>query len=113
MQRIVERPPSLHVHKESVTACVLLWQRRELQEHIAQFKTTVQPLFPLRHSLQSLPLKQLAIQATLVYSPPLCAILQHPFALMLVNAPHVKAVPARKTDFKHAQWLSRRWRRRC
>jgi hypothetical protein len=41
MERIVERPGALDVHKASVTACVRLWQGRELQERMAEFATQV------------------------------------------------------------------------
>ena len=36
MERIVERPGALDVHKASVTACVRTWEGRELTEHIGQ-----------------------------------------------------------------------------
>jgi hypothetical protein len=41
MERIVERPGALDVHKASVTACVGVWADRDLVEEIAEFKTTV------------------------------------------------------------------------
>ena len=105
MERIVERPGALDVHKESVTACVRVWEGRELEEHMAEFKTTVQGLLGLRDWLEALGVKQVAMEATGVYWRPVWAILEDRFALMLVNARHVKAVPGRKTDFKDAQWL--------
>ena len=48
MERIIERPGALDVHKESVMACVRVWEGRELEEHIAEFHTTVQGLLALR-----------------------------------------------------------------
>ena len=91
------------VHKESVTACVRVWEGRELEEQMAEFKTTVQGLLGLRDWLEALGVKQVAMEATGVYWRPVWAILEDRFALMLVNARHVKAVPGRKTDFKDAQ----------
>ncbi len=41
MERIVERPGALDVHKASVTACVRVWEGRELSEEMAEFQTTV------------------------------------------------------------------------
>ena len=35
MDRIVERPGALVVHKASVTACVRVWEGRKLTEQIA------------------------------------------------------------------------------
>ena len=105
MERIVERPGALDVHKESVMACVRVWEDRELKEHMAEFRTTVQGLLGLRDWLEALGVKQVAMEATGVYWRPVWAILEDRFALMLVNARHVKAVPGRKTDVKDAQWL--------
>ena len=44
MERIVERPGALDVHKASVTACVRVWEERDLTEHLAEFQATVQGL---------------------------------------------------------------------
>jgi transposase len=54
MERIVQRPGALDVHKESVTACVRVWEGRELKEHMAEFQTTVQGLLALRDWLEAL-----------------------------------------------------------
>jgi transposase len=105
MQRIVERPGALDVHKATVMACVRVWQEREMTEHVAEFATTVQGLLGLRDWLEALGVTQVAMEATGVYWRPVWAILEDRFELMLVNARHVKAVPGRKTDVKDAQWL--------
>ena len=105
MDKIVDRPGALDVHKASVTACVRIWEDRELTEHLAEFQTTVQGLLALRDWLEALGVRQVAMEATGVYWKPVWAILEDHFELMLVNARHVKAVPGRKTDIKDAQWL--------
>jgi transposase len=105
MERIVERPGALDVHKATVMACVRVWQERELTEHVAEFATTVHGLLALRDWLEALGVTQVAMEATGVYWRPVWAILEDRFELMLVNARHVKAVPGRKTDVKDAQWL--------
>jgi len=105
MDRIVERPGALDVHKATVMACVRVWNERELEEHVAEFKTTVQGLLALRDWLEALGVKQVAMEATGVYWKPVWAVLEDRFELMLVNARHVKQVPGRKTDIKDAQWL--------
>jgi transposase len=105
MEWIVERPGALDVHKASVTACVRVWQGRELQEQMAEFQTTVHGLLALRDWLEALEVRQVAMEATGVYWKPVWAILEDRFELMLVNARHVKQVPGRKTDIKDAQWL--------
>ena len=105
MERIVERPGALDVHKASVTACVRVWQGRELEEQMAEFATTVHGLLALRDWLEALGVRQVAMEATGVYWKPVWAVLEDRFELMLVNARHVKQVPGRKTDIKDAQWL--------
>ncbi|MGZ6565349.1 MAG: IS110 family RNA-guided transposase [Solirubrobacteraceae bacterium] len=105
MDRIVDRPGALDVHKASVTACVRVWEGSKLEEHLAEFQTTVQGLLALRDWLEALDVKQVAMEATGVYWRPVWAILEDRFELMLVNARQVKQVPGRKTDIKDAQWL--------
>ena len=105
MERIVERPGALDVHKASVTACVRVWRGRELEEHLAEFQTTVHVLLALRDWLEALGVKQVAMEATGVYWKPVWAVLEDRFELLLVNARAVKQVPGRKTDIKDAQWL--------
>src|SRR4051794_16012447 len=105
MERIVERPGALDVHKASVTACVRTWEGREFTEHIAEFKTTVHDLLALRDWLEALGVKQVAMEATGVYWRPVWAVLEDNFELLLVNARHVKQGPGRKTDVLDAQWL--------
>ena len=87
MDRIVERPGALDVHKESVMACVRVWDGRELKEHMAEFRTTVQGLLALRDWLETLAVRQVAMEATGVYWRPVWAILEDQFALMLVKPP--------------------------
>ncbi len=70
MDRIVERPGALDVHKASVTACVRVWEARKLTEHIAEFQTTVAGLLALSDWLAALQVKQVAMEATGVYWRP-------------------------------------------
>ena len=86
MERIVERPGALDVHKATVMACVRVWQERELTEHVAEFATTVQGLLALRDWLEALGVTQVAMEATGVYWRPVWAILEDRFELMLVKA---------------------------
>ena len=86
MERIVERPGALDVHKATVMACVRVWQGRELTEHVAEFATTVQGLLALRDWLEALGVTQVAMEATGVYWRPVWAILEDRFELMLVKA---------------------------
>ena len=62
MERIVERPGALDVHRASVTACVRVWHGREPEEHMAEFQTTVHGLLALRDWLEALAVKQVAME---------------------------------------------------
>jgi len=49
METVVERPAALDVRKQQVTACVRVpGKSRTREEHVAEFKTTVQGLLALR-----------------------------------------------------------------
>src|SRR5450755_4439565 len=61
MERIVERPGALDVHQASVTACVRVWHERQLEEHMAEFGTTIQSLLGLRDWREALGVKQVVI----------------------------------------------------
>jgi len=106
METVVERSAALDVHKEQVTACVRTpgaGGRRE--QHLAEFRTTVQGLLALRDWLQAHGVAQVAMEASGVYWKPPWAILEDEFECLLVNARHVKQVPGRKTDVSDAAWL--------
>src|SRR5213593_3385935 len=106
METVVERPPALDVHKQQVTACVRAPAGRGRREqHLAEFKTTVQGLLALRDWLKAHGATQVAMEASGVYWKPPWAILEDEFECLLVNARHVKQVPGRKTDVSDAAWL--------
>ena len=109
METVIKRPGALDVHKEQVTACVRTpaggggGRRRE--QHVAEFKTTVQGLLGLRDWLSAHGVTHVVMEASGVYWKPPWAILEDEFQCMLVNARHVKQVPGRKTDVSDAAWL--------
>jgi transposase len=92
VERIVERPGALDLHRASVTACVRVWHERELTEYVTEFQTTVSGLLALRDWLEALEVRQVAMEATGVYWRPVWAVLEDRFKLMLVNARHVRQV---------------------
>ena len=106
METVVERPAALDVHKQQVTACVRVsGKSRRREEHVAEFKTTVQGLLALRDWLHADSATHVAMEASGVYWKPPWAILEDEFECLLVNARHVKQVPGRKTDVSDAAWL--------
>jgi transposase len=68
VETVVERPGALDVHKEQVTACVRTpGAGRRREQHIAEFKTTVQGLLGLRDWLKAHGVTQVAMEASGVY----------------------------------------------
>ncbi len=51
-------------------------------------------------------LTHVAIESTWVYWKSIYNILEASFTILLVNAPHIKAVPGRKTDGKDCEWIA-------
>ena len=105
VETVIERPGALDVHKEQVTACVRKPAGRGREQHIAEFKTTVQGLLALRDWLHAHGVTHVVMEASGVYWKPPWAILEDEFECLLVNARHVKQVPGRKTDVSDAAWL--------
>ncbi|MCA1678396.1 MAG: IS110 family transposase [Actinobacteria bacterium] len=105
METVIERPGALDVHKEQVTACVRKPAGRRREQHVAEFKTTVQGLLALRDWLHAHGVTHVVMEASGVYWKPPWAILEDEFECLLVNARHVKQVPGRKTDVSDAAWL--------
>jgi transposase len=108
MERIVERPAALDVHKGQVTACARVPGPGGARvEQVAEFATTVPGLLALRDWLAERGVRQVAMEATGVFWKPVWWVLEDEFECLLVNARHVKQVPGRKTDVSDAQWLCR------
>ena len=106
MDVIVERQSALDVHKAQVTACVRVPGADGIRvQHVEQFGTTVRGLLVLRDWLTAHGVTHVVMEATGDYWKPIWHVLEDDFALMLVNARHVKQVPGRKTDVSDAAWL--------
>src|SRR5918995_3549202 len=106
MERMLERCAALDVHKQQVTACVQVPDRRGGRSELrAEFQTVTGELLAQRDWLRGLGVTHVAMEATGVYWKPVYYLLEDDFELWLVNAQHVKNVPGRKTDVQDAQWL--------
>jgi transposase len=102
MERIYPRCAGIDVHKDSLAVCA----RIDGRESIESFGTTSREILRLGDRLAALGVTVVAMESTGVYWKPLWNLLEDRFALMLVNARHVKNVPGRKTDVKDSQWLA-------
>ena len=109
MQIVYKRCCGMDVHKDSVTACVLLIDEDgEFRKQTRYFPTMTRGLREMSAWLAGLGVEAIAMEATGVYWKPVWNILEaeQKFQLLLVNAHHVKNVPGRKTDQKDAAWIA-------
>ena len=102
MEIILERCCGLDVHKRSVMACAVTPEGRETR----RFGTSTSQLLQLGDWLRAQSIVHVAMESTGVYWKPVYNILEDEFAVMVVNAAHIKGVPGRKTDVKDAEWIA-------
>jgi transposase len=96
----------LDIHKNTITACVLLSGGSRKQKHLQRFGTVTGELRSLAAWLHKFGVVQVAMESTGVYWKPIWNVLEGEFELCLVNAQHVKNVPGRKTDLKDCEWIA-------
>jgi transposase len=111
MDQVNPRCAGLDVHKDSVWACARVDGGKPCVE---KFGTTSRELLRLGDWLAGLGVTVVAMESTGVFWKPVWNLLEDRFALMLVNARHVKQVPGRgstelaevKTDARDCEWLA-------
>jgi transposase len=106
MQILYERCAGLDVHKQTVVACVLLTTTDTTRREVRTFSTTTAGLLALADWLGSHSVTHVAMESTGVYWRPVFNVLEGSFAVILVNAQHMKAVPGHKTDVKDSEWIA-------
>ena len=107
MEVLYERCCGLDVHKRTVAACLIVpGPEGKPVKTIRTFGTMTGDLLQLADWLSAAGCTHVAMESTGVYWKPVWNLLEDQFALLLVNARHVKAVPGRKTDVKDCEWLA-------
>ena len=107
MDVVYARCAGLDIHKRTVTACVVVTERPgRPHKEVRTFGTMTAELLALRDWLVAAGVTHVAMESTGVYWKPIWNLLEEQFALLLVNARHVKAVPGRKSDVGDAEWLA-------
>jgi len=108
MEVVYRRCAGLDIHKQSISACVLIFIPGEEQPEIQKrtFGTFTAELVELKDWLQSCGVTHVVMESTGVYWIPLWSLLEGCFRLLLVNPRHFRAMPGRKTDQKDCQWLA-------
>jgi transposase len=76
------------------------------RKQVRTFGTMTADLLELSDWLTLAAVTHVAMESTGVYWKPIWNLLEEQFALFLVNARHVKAVPRRKTDVRDCEWLA-------
>jgi transposase len=109
VEQIVERCAGIDVGQAEVVVCARVPDAARggaAAELVATYGTTTPDLLRLRDWLAGLGVTQVAMESTGVYWKPVYYLLEDDFAVVLVNAAHVKHVPGRKTDTIDAVWLA-------
>jgi transposase len=107
MQVLYGRCCGIDVHKDSVTACVLILGedgKREVRKK--DFRTFSADLKRLMLWLHACKVEHVAMESTGVYWKPVWNILEGHFPLLLANPYHMKNIPGRKTDQNDAEWIA-------
>src|SRR2546425_9947714 len=107
MDRWIERCCGLDVHKQTVAACVRVpgAQGRRTQE-VRTFGTTTPDLLALQDWLAAHQVTHVAMESTGGFWKPVYYVLEARFPVLLVNAPHIKPGPGRKTDVRARQRIA-------
>jgi transposase len=107
MDVVYERCCGLDVHKKTVVACLVTpGAGGRPTKEVRTFGTMTEDLDALGDWLAAAGCTHVAMESTGVYWQPIWNLLEDRFALLLVNARHVKAVPGRKTDVRDCEWLA-------
>jgi transposase len=107
MDVISPRCCGLDVHKREVVACVVTTGSDGMpRKTIRAFGTMSPDILALADWLAAHEVTHIAMESTGVSWKPLWNLLEESFALLLVNARHIKAVPGRKTDIRDCEGLA-------
>lgn len=105
MEEIFDKCCGLDVHRDTITACVMIGNGTQKRKTIKTFPTFTQDIEELATWLKSLDIQHVAVESTGIYWKPIFNVFEGDFDIVLVNAQHVKNVPGRKTDVKDSEWL--------
>lgn len=97
----------IDVHKDRVTACVLITEpdgRRTVRKK--EFDSYLRGLENLRLWLYANKVTQVAMESTGVYWKPVWHVLEGHFGLLLANPYHMHNIPGHKTDSADSEWIA-------
>ena len=103
-EKVYDTCCGIDVHKKLLVACLNRGSKQEVRE----FGATTRELLELLDWLMKSGCEMVAMESTGSYWKPLFNILEScNMPAIVVNAPHMKAVPGRKTDVNDAQWIAK------
>jgi len=107
MQILFPRCCGIDVHKDSVTACVLVYRDgKEPDVRKKEFATHFKALLNLKQWLLAQKVTHVAMESTGVYWKPVWQALEGSFQLILANPFQIKVMPGRKTDARDSQRIA-------
>ena len=107
MELLYERCCGLDVHKRTVVACLLTpGPAGPPTKELRTFGAMTGDLLALSDGLAAAGCTHVAMEATGVFWKPIYNLLEDRFAVLVVNAAHIKAAPGRKTDVRDAEWIA-------
>lgn len=107
MEVLYPRCCGLDVHKNRVVACCITpGTDGSPQKEVRTFGAMTPDLLELGDWLGRHEVTHVAMESTGSYWKPVWNLLEGSFALLLVNAHHIKTVPGRKTDVKDCEWIA-------
>lgn len=107
MQVVYRRCGGLDVHKDSITATVLVFGeegQREVRKK--EFGTHWKELQRLAQWLRVCRVERVAMESTGVYWKPVWNVLERSLPMVLANPYQVKNIPSRKTDRRDSEWIA-------
>lgn len=106
MEVLYKRYAGLDIHKETVSACVLIKEGDKRAKEIRTFGTMTTDLLLLHDWFVAHQVIHVAMESTGVYWKPIFNLLEGSFEVLLVNATHIRAVPGKKTDVKDCERIA-------
>jgi len=107
MEVVYRRCCGIDIHKDFITACVLVnepGKQREVRKK--EFRTYWSDLQKLKLWLYASKVEQVGMESTGVYWKPVWNVLEGHFPLLLANPYHMRNIPGQKTDQKDSEWIS-------
>lgn len=108
MEVVHERCCGVDVHKQFITACLIVpGATGKAAKEIQTFRTMTADLERFRDWLLAAGCTHVAMESTGVYWKPIYNLLEETaLTVLVVNAQHIKQVPGRKTDVRDCEWIA-------